>query len=367
MNEIIITTAAVTGISAIFAFLLTLADRTIGNYGEVKLIINDDKEYTVNGGSSLLSTLIEEKIFIPSACGGKGTCGYCKVKVLEGGGPILPTETPFLTDDELKSNVRLSCQCKVKQNIKIQIPEELFNVKEYFATVEEIEDMTSVIKRLKFKLPEGEEINFKPGQYIQLKAPLYEGNDEEVYRAYSIASSPSDKTHIELFIGYVPGGKCTTYVHKHLKVGDTVQINGPYGDFCYKDDNDREMILVAAGTGIAPILSILKNLKEQSINRKAVFYFGAKTPDDLFLVDYFKELEETLYDFRFVPTLSRVTEEHNWTGEKGRVYNAIDKYLTDPENKEAYLCGNQAMIDSMVKALMEKGLPEELIYFDKFD
>ncbi len=367
MNEIIITTAAVTGISAIFAFLLTLADRTIGNYGEVQLVINEDKEYTVNGGSSLLSTLIEEKIFIPSACGGKGTCGYCKVKVLDGGGPVLPTETPFLTEDELNNNVRLSCQCKVKQNIKIEIPEELFNVKEYFATVEEIEDMTSVIKRLKIKLPEGEEIRFKPGQFIQLKAPIYDGNDEEVYRAYSIASSPGDKEHIELFIGYVPGGKCTTYVHKHLKEGDTVQINGPYGDFYFDDASDREVILVAAGTGIAPILSILKHMKEYNINRKARFYFGARTPDDLFLLDYFKELEESLYDFKFIPTLSRVTEEHNWTGERGRVNNALDKYLTDSDNKEAYLCGNPAMIDSMVSALMEKGVPEELIYFDKFD
>lgn len=367
MNEIIITTAALTGISAIFAFLLTLADRTIGNYGEVQLVINDDKEYTVDGGSSLLSTLIDEKIFIPSACGGKGTCGYCKVKVIDGGGPVLPTETPFLTDEELKGNVRLSCQCKVKQNIKIEVPEELFNVKEYSATVEEMEDMTSVIKRLRLKLPDGEELNFKPGQYIQLKAPIYEGNDEEVYRAYSIASSPSDKNHVELFIGYIPGGKCTTYVHKHLKVGDTVQLNGPYGHFYFQEDNDREIILVAAGTGIAPILSILKHMKENNINRKATFYFGAKTPDDLFLLDYFKELEETLYDFKFVPTLSRTTEEHNWTGEKGRVNNAIDKYLTDPDNKEAYLCGNQGMINSMVEALMNKDLPEELIYFDKFD
>lgn len=367
MNEIIITTISITGISAIFAFLLTLADRTIGNYGEIELNINDDKDYIVQGGSSLLSTLIDEKIFIPSACGGKGTCGYCKVKVLEGGGPVLPTEIPFLTEEELNNHVRLSCQCKVKDKIKIEIPEELFNVKEYFAEVEVLEDMTSVIKRVRVRLPEGEEIKFKPGQFIQLKAPLYEGNDEEVYRAYSIASAAGDKNNIELFIGYVPGGKCTTYVHKHLKVGDTVQINGPYGDFYFDDESNREVILVAAGTGIAPILSILKHMREKNINRKARFYFGAKTPDDLFLLDYFKELEEELYDFKFIPTLSRVTEEHNWTGETGRVNNAIDKYLTDSENKEAYLCGNEKMIATMVEALMNKGIPEELIYFDKFD
>ncbi|MFA7412232.1 MAG: 2Fe-2S iron-sulfur cluster binding domain-containing protein [Tissierellaceae bacterium] len=367
MNEIIITTVAVTGISAIFALLLTLAERTIGNYGEVKLVINEEKEYTVEGGSSLLSTLIEEKIFIPSACGGKGTCGYCKVKVLEGGGPVLATEIPFMTEEELADHVRLSCQCKVKEDIKIEIPEELFNVKEFEAQVEELEDMTAEIKRLRVRLPEGEEISFKPGQFIQLMAPKYEGNDEEVYRAYSIASSPLDKNHIELFIGYVPNGICTTYVHKHLKIGDKVKINGPYGDFYFNNDNDREIILVAAGTGIAPIISILKYMKTYDIKRKATFYFGAKTPDDLFLLDFFKDLEETLYDFKYVPTLTRTTEEHNWQGETGRVNNAIDKYLENGENKEAYLCGNMRMIETMVGALVEKGLAEELIYFDKFD
>lgn len=367
MNEIIITTIAVSGISAIFALLLTIADRTIGNYGEVNLTINKDKEFVVQGGSSLLSTLIDQKIFIPSACGGKGTCAYCKVQVHDGGGPVLATELPFLTEEELENNVRLSCQCKVKQDIFIQIPEELFNVKEYSTKLIEMEDVTSVIKRLVLELPEGEEIEFKPGQFIQLKAPIYEGNDEEVYRAYSIASSSADKNHIELFIGYVPGGICTTYVHQHLKIGDTVEINGPYGDFYFQDDNDREIVMVAAGTGIAPILSILAHMKEHKINRKARFYFGARTPDDLFLLDHFKELEETLYDFKFIPSLTRVTEEHNWTGERGRVNITIDKYLNDGDNKEAYLCGNEAMIDTMVHALMDKGMPEELIYFDKFD
>lgn len=366
MNEILITTLAVTLISAVFALLLTIADRTIGDYGEVQLVINEDKEFTVRGGNSLLSTLIEEKIFIPSACGGKGTCGYCKVQVHEGGGPVLATETPFLTSEEIETDVRLSCQCKVKQNIKIEIPEELFNVKEYVGTVEVLEDMTDVIKRLRIKLPEGEEISFKPGQFIQLKAPIYEGNDEEVYRAYSIASAASDKNHIELFIGYVPGGKATTYVHQHLKVGDEIHINGPYGHFYYQEDNDREMILVAVGTGIAPIISILNHMKEKNIQRKATFYFGAKTPSDLFMLDYFKNLEETLYDFKFIPTLSRVTEEHNWTGECGRVNNALDTYLTDGDNKEAYLCGNPPMIKSVIESLKSKGLEENLIYFDEF-
>lgn len=366
MGNILTTTLSLTVISAVFALLLTIADRTINNYGEVKLTINDDKEFIIEGGNQLLSSLIEEKIFIPSACGGKGTCGYCKVQVFEGGGPILPTETPFMTKEEIENNVRLSCQCKVKEDIKIGIPEELFNVKEFEATVEAITDLTSVIKMVRIKLPEDEEVSFKAGQYVQLKAPLYEGNDEEVYRAYSIASSPSDKKHIDLVIGYVPQGIATTYVHHHLNVGNTVHINGPYGDFYYQSDSDREMILVAVGTGVAPILSILNHMKENNIRRKATFYFGAKTPDDLFMLDYFKELEETLYDFKFIPCLSRVTEEHNWTGYSGRVNNAIDDLLEGTGEQEAYLCGNEPMINSVTESLKKKGIPEELIFFDKF-
>lgn len=367
MIEILITTGTVTGITAIFAFLLTLADRTVGDYGEVQLLINDEKEFTVSGGETLLSTLLEQKIFIPSACGGKGTCGYCKVKVHEGGGPVLATELPFLTKEEIDTDVRLSCQCKVKENIKIEIPEELFSVQEYFATVEEMEDVTDVIKRVKFRLAEGEELIFKPGQFIQLKAPLYEGNTEEVYRAYSIASAPSEKDTVELLIGYIPDGICTTYVHQHLKVGDTVQLNGPHGDFYYDEDSTNDMIMVAAGTGMAPILAILKYMEEHDVKRKATFYFGAKTPEDLFFLDYFKHLEDTLYDFEFVPTLSRVTEEHKWTGAQGRVNQIIEEQLESGENKEAYLCGNPKMIASMVASLTERGVLEELIYFDEFE
>lgn len=367
MEQILVTTGAVTGITMIFAFLLTLADRTVGDYGEVMLTINDEKNYTVKGGDSLLSTLLEEKIFIPSACGGKGTCGYCKVKILEGGGPVLATEKPFITEEELKDNVRLSCQCKVKENIRIEIPEELFNVQEYEATVVKIEDMTDTIKKVVLKLDEGEEINFKAGQFIQFKAPLYKGNNEEVYRAYSIASSPSEKSQIELLIGYVPNGICTTYVHQHLKEGDTVHINGPHGDFYYDETSDNDMILVAAGTGMAPILSILRHMEENDIKRKATFYFGAKTPEDLFYLELLKEFEEKMYDFEFVPTLSRVTEEHRWTGKEGRVNQIIEEELEDGTNKEAYLCGNPKMIKSMVEALIKKQVLEELIYFDEFE
>lgn len=364
MSTVLITTAVISGLCALFAIILTIADNYIADYGEVNLLINDEKEYVVDGGSTLLDTLRNEKIFIPSACGGKGSCGYCKVKVLEGGGQVLATEKPWLTNEELSDNVRLSCQCKVKENIKIEIPEELFNVKEYKVKVVEIEEMTDKIKRFRFELPEGEKINFKPGQYIQIKAPEYEGNDEEVYRAYSVASSIKDENHVEVLIGYTQG-ICTTYMHKFVDVGTEIDLNGPYGDFYYLDD-DSEIVMVAAGTGFAPIRSILYHLKDNNIQRKARFYFGARTEEDLFLLDEMKMFEEELYDFKFMPTLSRAGDDSDWTGDKGRVTNSIEKYLDQDGNYSAYLCGSPVMIESIVKSLEEKDVPKEKIYFDEF-
>lgn len=363
MNTILLTTAVFTLISVVFAFILTLADRTVGDYGELILTVNDE-EHTVKGGSSLLTALTDMEIFIPSACGGRGTCGYCKVQVLEGGGPVLATELPMLNEEEMKDNVRLSCQCKIKENIKIKIPEELFNVKEYLTVVKELEDVTDRIKRVKLKLPEGSDMNFKPGQFIQLLAPNYDGN-EEVYRAYSIASAAEDKDFIELFIGYVPDGIVTTYVHKFLKEGDEVTITGPYGDFYYQE-GDREVILAGAGTGIAPLLSLVRHFEAENIERKVRLYFGARTPEDLMMVDYLNSMEEKLFDFKFIPTLSRVTEEHNWTGETGRVNNTLEKFVEKDIDKEAYLCGNPAMIASIREVLVEKGMDETNIFFDEF-
>lgn len=364
MSTVLITVAVISGLCGLFAIILTIADNYIADYGEVNLTINSEKEYVVDGGNTLLDTLRSEKIFIPSACGGKGSCGYCKVKVLEGGGQVLATEKPWLTSEELKDDVRLSCQCKVKENIKIEIPEELFNVKEYTVKVVDIEKMTDKIKKFRFELPEGEKINFKPGQYVQIKAPEYDGNDEEVYRAYSVASSITDEKHVELLIGYT-GGICTTYMHNFVDVGSEIDLNGPYGDFYYHDE-DSEIVMVAAGTGFAPIRSILYHLRDNNIQRKARFYFGAKTEEDLFLIEEMKMFEEVLYDFKFMPTLSRVGDDTDWTGDKGRVTNSIEKYLDKDGNYSAYLCGSPVMIESIVKSLEEKEVPDENIYFDEF-
>ncbi|WBW50073.1 2Fe-2S iron-sulfur cluster binding domain-containing protein [Peptoniphilus equinus] len=364
METILITVAVITVIAAILALLLSLADKYIADYGDVELTINANEPLTVSAGNSLLSTLRDEKIFIPSACGGKGTCGYCKVKVLEGGGPILATEKSLVTAEEAANGVRLSCQLKVKNNIHIEIPEELFNVREFEAEVIGDDHVTKTIKRMRFKLPADLDFNFKPGQYVQLKAPPYEGSDEEVYRAYSIASSAGDHGHLELLIGYT-GGIATTYVHQHLKQGDTVDINGPYGDFYYQD-GDSDILLVAAGTGMAPIISILHHMRDNNIQRKARFFFGAKTPDDLFMTDELKQFEKDLYDFKYLPTLSRVTDDMAWDGDRGRVNVSIEKYVEDGGNYTAYLCGSPQMIDSIVESLHQKHIPDEAIFFDKF-
>ena len=363
---ILISVAVITSIAAVLAIMLTLANSYIANYGECRILINNEKECVTEGGSSLLSSLRDSQIFIPSACGGKGSCAYCKVKVLEGGGPVLPTELPYLSEQELKDHVRLSCQCKVKEDMKIEIPEELFNVKEYKACVEKIQDLSPTIKLLRLKLNDPAEITFKAGQYVQLKAPLYEGNEEEVYRAYSLASSNADKDYIELIIGYVPNGICTTYVHKHLKLGDEVLFNGPYGDF-YLRDTDREIVLIAVGTGMAPIRSILYQIEAEAIHRKTSYFFGARTLDDLILSEEMRSFENRLQNLKYYPVLSRPREEDQWTGDVGRVTDLIQRYITDGSNMEAYLCGSKAMIESTVWALREKGIPEESIYYDKFD
>lgn len=366
METIGVTVLTISGITGILALLLSIANKTIANYGEKKLIINNKKELTVEGGDTLLSALIEQKVFIPSACGGKGSCGYCKVTVTEGGGEILATELGYVSPKEREEGVRLSCQCKVRNDMQIEIPEELFSVKQYDYHVEFVKDLTPTIKHLRLALPETEEIEFSAGQYVQILAPKYKGSDEEVYRAYSIASSPVDSKAVELYIGYVKDGKATTYVHNYLKPSMKLTVVGPYGDFFYQD-TDREMVMVAIGTGMAPIMSILKYMRSNNIQRKVTFYFGARTAEDLFEMDTLEELQKDLPNFKLVCCLSRPAEKDNWTGEVGRVTDMLEKYLDDGSGAEAYLCGSPVMIDSVIPILKAKGMPEEQIFYDKFE
>ena len=353
-------------IAVFLALLMVIADATIGNYGQVQISINDGaKQLQVQGGQPLLKTLNQEGIFIPSACGGRGSCGLCKVQVVEGGQAYLPTELPWISEEERKSNVRLSCQYKVKSDIAILVPEELFLVRQFDTIVESIKDLTHDIKEVRLKLIDPPQIDAKAGQFIQFVVPEYGDVDESVYRAYSMASAPSDNKHIELEIRLVPNGICTTYVHNYLKVGDKVTVNGPYGDF-YLRDNNHDIICIAGGSGMAPIKSILLDLAEKGSQRKATYFFGARSKRDLFLVDEMKQLESKLAGFTFVPALSEPSPEDNWEGQIGLITEVVKRNILDGSNSDAYLCGSPGMIDACIKVLQELGVPQERIYYDKF-
>lgn len=363
--EVVRTVSIVTGIGVFLAGVLTLAERYLLNYGICKITINKDKELEVKGGNHLLASLVDNSIFIPSACGGRGSCGLCKVTVLSGGGPLLPTETPYLTIEEMESGVRLSCQVRVRENLEIKIPEELFSIREYAATVRRIEDLTHDIKALYLDFQNGETMDFMAGQYVQIKTPQYGKNREEVYRAYSIASSQTKKDGIQLIVRRVPEGICTTYVFDYLKEGDTLMLNGPYGDFFLRD-SDREIICIAGGSGLAPIQSILYQLAEEKIDRKTSFFFGCVGKRDLYYVDEMRAFEKKLPDFRFIPALSGHKEEDQWSGETGLITEVVDRHMKDGSNMEAYLCGSPGMIDACIKVLKSKGVPDDHIFFDKF-
>jgi Na+-transporting NADH:ubiquinone oxidoreductase subunit F len=367
MVSLILSLFIMSGIAALLALLLEVADSLIADYGEKHVLINQEKDLVVEGGKPLLFTLMEQGIFIPSACGGKGTCSYCKVRVREGGGPVLPTETPYLSPEELQSDVRLSCQVKVKSDLKIQIPEELFLVREYRVRVERMEDLTPRIRGLHLKIIEPEEgITFKAGQYVQLEVPKYKRTSGPEYRAYSIASDADRHDRLELVITRVPEGAVTTYVHEHLKEGEELWATGPYGEF-YLRDSKRDILLIATGSGMAPIKAILHQLANRGIERKTTFFFGARTKRDLYYVDQLKAWEKTMPQFRFIPTLSRAAEEDRWEGETGRVTDLIRKYLSDRPEVDVYICGAPPMVESSVALLSEKGVPEDRIFYDKFE
>jgi Na+-transporting NADH:ubiquinone oxidoreductase subunit F len=356
----------ITLIATLLAVLVMIADATIADYGEVRLSINGgDRELAPRGGQSLLSTLKEQGIFIPSACGGRGSCGLCKVAVRSGAGELSPTEAPWLDEAERSSGLRLACQVKVKRDMELAIPERLFKIREYSAQVLSIRDLTYDIKEVTLGLIDPPSISLAAGNFVQLVAPAYELSPDPVYRAYSVASAPSSSGRVELEIRLVPNGICTTYVFTRLKVGDRVSINGPYGDF-YLRDGDRELIFIAGGSGMAPIRSMLLDMAEKGIDRKATYFFGARAVRDLFLVEEMRELERRLPNFRFVPALSSPAPEDAWAGETGLITEVLDRRFKSLGNHEAYLCGSPGMIDSSIKVLRKKGMPEELIFYDKF-
>lgn len=357
----------VIGIMALFllviAIILLIAERFLVSYGECSININRDKDrsFKVAGGDSLLSYLNDNKIFIPSACGGKATCGFCKVKVLSGAGEILPTEESFITGQEREGGVRLACQVKVKRDLELHIPEYLLEAEEFESQVSDIYSLTHDIELVRLKLLNSKTIDFKPGQYIQFKIP---GTDE--YRAYSIASPPSRRDQIELTIRLVPGGLCSTYVHKALDTGDTVLFTGPFGDFHLQEDSDRDIIAIGGGCGMAPIKSIVYHMAEKGMPRKFSYFFGARTKNDLFFTEEFEELEEKFPNFRYITALSEPRPEDRWEGEVGFITQTAEKYIELDGEKEAYLCGPPPMLNAAMQVLNRNGVSPKDIYYDKF-
>lgn len=365
MVEFLITVLIISSIGAVLALVLVLCEKFVVNYGPCKVTINAERELDIQGGSPLLTVLREEKIFIPSACGGRGTCGVCKCTVKTGGGPVLPTETPFLTKEELAADVRLSCQVKVRNDIAIEIPEELFNIREYDAICTKIEELTYDMRRFRFELKDPPTVKFTAGQFMQLLCPKYKGSGEEVYRAYSIASDPQQNNLIDLIIRRVPNGICTTWCFEHLREGDAVKLNGPYGDFCLSD-TDAPMVFVAGGSGMAPFVSILSHMRNIGSKRPVKYFFGANTTQDLCMAEEMKVFEDALESFEFVPVVSNPDEGSGWSGQVGLVTEAVQRTYPDLSGREGYLCGSPGMINASIKVFTDLGMPEEKIYYDKF-
>ncbi len=358
--------AILCAISSILALVMVLAQKWLSNYGECRININGKRDVTVTGGNSLLSSLSDQQIFLPSACGGKGSCGTCRCKVISGGGPILPTEKPLLSKAELAAgDIRLACQVKVKSDIKIEIPAGIFNIRRFHTTIAEIIDYTYDIKGITFKFEAGEKIDFLAGQYVQLETQPYAKVKQSVVRAYSISSKPEINDSLQLIIRYVPEGICTTWIHQYLKVGDKVSLTGPYGDF-YVQDTAADIIFVAGGSGKAPIKSMLEHLAEVGCERKMTYFFGSRTTKDLYLTAEMHALEKVFTNFEYVPVLSKCEPDDGWTGKTGYVMPYFKDVIRDPKNTEAYLCGSPGMINAVSKSLMEHGIPQDKIYYDSF-
>lgn len=352
------------GVFTVLSVLLLLAEKRLADYGTCTISINEgESTFHVQGGGTLLNTLYENKVFIPSACGGKGSCGHCKVTILEGGGPVLPTETPFMSRTELRTGVRLACQVKVKENISIRIPEELLYVKEFQARVAEVKKLTYDIKEINISLLEPTEINHYAGQYIQVLAP---GPDGPVYRAYSISIPEHVKDRVQLIVRLVPGGIASTYLH-NLQEGDQVTFTGPYGEFRLNEDPEVELVLVGGGCGMAPLKNIIYTVYNRWPERSCWLFFGARTTSDVFYLDAYRALQKEHPSFKPIYALSDpLGEDEQWDGETGFIHLSVEKYLEAGKKRQAFLCGPPPMIEATMEVLKAKKLKQEAIFYDKF-
>ncbi len=355
---------AFSGLLVGLAAVLTLAERLLINYGICQVDINaGERVLEVEGGQSLLSALYENEVFIPSACGGKGSCGFCKITVLSGGGPVLPTETPYLERKEIRSNVRLACQVKVREDIEARIPAELLNVKLFNAVCEKAEQLTPDTKGLRFRLREPEEISHRPGQYVQVQAPSPDG---PVFRAYSIASPVYENNIVDLVVRLVPGGIGSTYLHSWQE-GDEVVFTGPFGEFVLSEDPEVDIVCVAGGCGMAPVRNIVYSIYDRWPDRTCWLFFGCRTTKDVFYLDEFQELAKKHPNFKVIYALSDpLGPDESWDGETGFIHLAVDKYLEPGQRRQAFMCGPPPMIEAATRVLEGKGLPPDDIFYDKF-
>ncbi len=395
-----------TGVILLLVGLLTFIENKVVQSGDCKVVINGDelKPIVVSAGRTLLSVLADQKIFLPSACGGGGTCAMCKCKVTDGGGDILPTETGHLSRGEQKNNVRLSCQVKVRNDIKIEIPDEIFNIKKYECTVISNDNVATFIKEFNLELPLRENLNFEAGGYIQIDIPEYQlgfdefvvqkeyredwdnfklwdlkaKNDEPCFRAYSMANHPAEGNRVKLNVriatpppnvqGALPG-IASSYIF-NLKPGDKAIVSGPYGEFFIKD-TEKEMVYVGGGAGMAPMRSHLFHLFHTlKTGRKVSYWYGARSLREVFYQDEFEEIEKEFPNFSFHLVLSDPLPEDNWTGPKGFIHQVVlDKYLSkhdEPEEIEYYLCGPPMMLTCVQQMLDSIGVDKENVAFDDF-
>ena len=389
--------------------VLVIVRKKLAPQGKVKININDEKEIEVEPGNSLLGTLANEQIFLPSACGGGGSCGMCRCQVLEGGGTILPTETGFFSRKEQQDNWRLGCQVKVREDMKIKINPQIFGIKKWECEVVSNRNVATFIKEFVVKLPEGEHLKFLSGGYIQIDVPAIDVNykdidvDEEYradwekfgmfdlvmhnpepqFRAYSMASYPAEDNIIMLNVriatppfdrvngGFmkVNPGVCSSYIYS-LKPGDKVTISGPYGEFHIKDTK-REIIFIGGGAGMAPMRShILDLFLTKHTDRKVSYWYGGRSLRELFYIEDFRKIEEENPNFKFNIALSAPLPEDNWTGYVGNIHEVLlENYLknhSEPEEIEYYLCGPPMMTAAVLKMLDSLGVPKEMISFDDF-
>lgn len=340
---------------------------------KMKITVNDQRVIYAQSGISLLQALKNENIFVPSACGGRGICGLCRVRVLEGAPvELTPAELTHLNAEEQKNNVRLACQIKLdrvggttKRDLRISIPESFFNARQYTAIVSELNNLTRDIKEIRLKLNIPPTIPFKSGQYIQLRIPPYAGHTRIIYRAYSIASPPSQNTSIELEIRCVTRGLGTTYIFEHLKEGDSIAFNGPHGNF-FLHDSVEPIVMIAGGSGMAPMKSILSDMLDRKTKRETRYFFGARMPSDVFYVNLMRSFEQELPDFKFVPAVIKIPPGEKWDGETGLIPDVVAHHLAEGFTGEVYLCGSPAMIDACLDMLKQKKVSEDHIFYDKF-